>query len=919
MASDPHKPLRDDVHLLGELLGETLRIHEGDALFNRVERVRAIAKAAHAGEAGAFDLLADVLGDMPIEAAVPVARAFAHFLALANIAEQHHRTRRRRDHARDADRHPQRGSCAETFARLIGAGVAPDTLADAVVSSRVELVLTAHPTEVVRRTLIQKYNRIASILAFRDRVDLTPVEHDDAIDGLRREIAAAWQSDEARARRISPLDEVRAGLIVFEETLWDAVPAYLRDVDRALRDATGRSLPLDATPIRFGSWIGGDRDGNPNVTPEVTRQATWLARWQAAALYLPEVEALRDELSMSRASPELADRAGGAREPYRVLLREVRDRLSATRELAEAQLGSAEGLRYEASDSPTPNADASSVAQPFRGASMAPPLRAAYLRVADLAEPLLLCHRSLEATGNQQIASGRLTDLLRRVTTFGLVLARLDLRQDSARHAEAVDWIFASRGDEYSSRSEEGRQRMLLTALAGARGAIDDLPLASAPEPVRDTVETFRTAAAIDGESLGAYVITMARQPSDVLAVEWLQHLAGGAARQRLVPLFETADDLDAAGRVLRTLFAAPWYRNRIANHQEVMIGYSDSAKDAGRFSAAWALYRAQEDIVATCREHGVALTLFHGRGGSVGRGGGPTYLAIQSQPPGSIDGTLRVTEQGEMIQAKFGLPDIAVRTMEVYTTATVEATLKPPLAPDPRWRSAMDRAATEARDAYRRIVREHPRFVEYFRSATPEPELRAINIGSRPARRPSPSSTGGAQDGIESLRAIPWQFAWTQTRLLLASWLGVEAALGEAAARGSEPPLDAMYDGWPFFRSTIDLIEMVLAKADSRIAALYDRELVPPDLRPLGEALRAKLDAATAAVLRVTRHRQLVENNPVLRRSIDVRNPYVDPINLVQIELLRRLRSGGDRDERLQRAFVVTVNGIAAGLRNTG
>jgi len=350
-----------------------------------------------------------------------------------------------------------------------------------------------------------------------------------------------------------------------------------------------------------------------------------------------------------------------------------------------------------------------------------------------------------------------------------------------------------------------------------------------------------------------------------------------------------------------------------------VMIGYSDSAKDAGRFSAAWALYRAQEDIVATCREHGVALTLFHGRGGSVGRGGGPTYLAIQSQPPGSIDGTLRVTEQGEMIQAKFGLPDIAVRTMEVYTTATVEATLKPPLAPDPRWRSAMDRAATAARDAYRRIVREHPRFVEYFRSATPEAELRAINIGSRPARRPSPSSTGGAQDGVESLRAIPWQFAWTQTRLLLASWLGVEAALGEAAARGSEPPLDAMYDGWPFFRSTIDLIEMVLAKADSRIAALYDRELVPPDLRPLGEALRAKLDAATASVLRVTRHRQLVENNPVLRRSIDVRNPYVDPINLVQIELLRRLRSGGDRDERLQRAFVVTVNGIAAGLRNTG
>jgi phosphoenolpyruvate carboxylase len=887
MNSDPHKPLRDDVHLLGELLGEALRAHEGEALFDRVERVRAIAKAAHAGEAGAFDLLADVLGNMPIDAAVPVARAFAHFLALANIAEQHHRIRRRRDHAREADRHPQRGSCAETFARLIASGVGHDTLADAVISSRVELVLTAHPTEVVRRTMIQKYNRIASTLAFRDRVDLTPAERNDAIEALRREIAAAWQTDEARERRVSPLDEVRAGLVVFEETLWDAVPAYLREVDRALHDATGRSLSLDSTPIRFGSWIGGDRDGNPNVTPEVTRRATWLARWQAADLYLREIEALRDELSLSQASPGLSARAGGAREPYRAVLREVRDRLLATRTLAAAQAEETNQLQWS---------------------------EHAYRRAVDFAEPLLLCHRSLQATGNHRIAGGRLTDLLRRVATFGLVLARLDLRQDSSRHAEAVDWIFRSRGSEYASRSEEDRQRLLLAALAAAPSPIEDLPLDRAPDSVRDVIETFRTAASIDAESLGAYVITMTRHASDVLAVEFLQRLARTKHPQHVVPLFETVEDLEASGRVLRTLFAMPWYRNRINGYQEVMVGYSDSAKDAGRFSAAWALYCAQEQIVGACREHGVRLTLFHGRGGSVGRGGGPTYLAIQSQPPGSIDGALRVTEQGEMIQAKFGLPDIAVRTMEVYTTATVEATLMPPPAPDPRWRAAMDCAAAAGRGAYRRIVRDHPRFVEYFRTSTPEPELRAINIGSRPARRPSRGN-----DGVESLRAIPWQFAWTQTRLLLASWLGVEAALGDAFAREREPRPEEMYDAWPFFRSTIDLIEMVLAKADARIAALYDRELVPPDLQPLGEELRAMLDAATSAILRVTRHRELVENNPVLRRSIDVRNPYVDPINLVQIELLRRLRSGGDGDQRLQRAFVVTVNGIAAGLRNTG
>jgi phosphoenolpyruvate carboxylase len=358
-------------------------------------------------------------------------------------------------------------------------------------------------------------------------------------------------------------------------------------------------------------------------------------------------------------------------------------------------------------------------------------------------------------------------------------------------------------------------------------------------------------------------------------------------------------------------LFALPWYRARIAGHQEVMVGYSDSAKDAGRFSAAWALYCAQEQVVAACARHGVRLTLFHGRGGSVGRGGGPTHLAIRSQPPGSINGRLRVTEQGETIQAQFGLPDIAVRTMEVYTTATLEATLTPAAQPAPEWRTAMDRLSERARTSYRAVVYRHPQYLEYFHAATPEPELRGVRIGSRPARR-------GDGVGVESLRAIPWQFAWTQTRLLLASWLGVDDALDESITRGDGALLKTMYQRWPFFQSTLDLIEMVLAKADPRIAAEYDRRLVPADLRPLGHDLRSRLARATAAVLAITGHREPVDATPVLRRSIDVRNPYVDPINLVQIELLARLRQAQDAPE-LVRAFVVTVNGIAAGLRNTG
>ena len=881
MSADPHQPLRDDVRLLGEVLGRVLRHHEGDEIFERVEHVREAAKMARTSD-DELERIDQLLREMPMASALTVARAFAHFLTLANIAEQHHRVHRRRDHARDPHGQPQRGSSAETFVRLRNAGVSADALAAAILSMRVELVFTAHPTEIVRRTLLQKHNRIAEILAFRDRPDLTPDELDESLADLQREIAAAWQTDEVRRERVSPLDEVRAGLVVFEQSLWNALPQYLRAVDRALGATTSTPLPRGAAPIRFGSWIGGDRDGNPNITAEVTRQATWLARWQAADLYLKDVVALRSELSLSQrhASDELRARVGEAHEPYRVLLAEVRDRLRATRDLAEEAL-----------------------------AESAPKLTgvAPYLSADELAEPLELCFRSLVSTGNEVIAAGRLTDIVRRVTTFGVTLARLDLRQEAQRHTAAVDWIAQSAGlGRYTTLSEPERQRLLVQHLEAGDVRLEDLSMTTADEQTREVLDTFRVAARIHPESLGAYVITMASAASDVLAVEFLQMAAAASHPQRVVPLFETLRDLENAGAIMRDLLAVPWYRNRIAGHQEVMIGYSDSAKDAGRLSADWALYRAQEEVVAAAEQHGVRLTLFHGRGGSIGRGGGPTYLAIQSQPPGSIRGTLRATEQGEMIQAKFGLVDIAIRTLEVYTTATLEAALAPQPHPKDEWRACMDHVADRARATYRSLVYEDPRFIPYFHTATPEPELGQISIGSRPARR-SPGK------GVESLRAIPWQFAWTQTRLMLPSWLGIEDAL----TSGADGMLKEMYARWAFFASTIDLVEMTLAKADSRIAARYD-SLAPDELRPLGLDVRQRLARAVDAVLSVTGHRALLEANSVLRRSIDVRNPYVDPINLVQVELLRRLRAP-DPDASLFDAFVVTVNGIAAGMRNTG
>jgi phosphoenolpyruvate carboxylase len=873
--SDRQQPLRDDIRLLGTLLGETLRAEEGPQLFDAVERVRALAKTD-------FAALDKTLRELELGEALNVARAFAHFLSLANIAEQHHRVRRRRDHERTADT-PQRGSFQDSFSQLLAAGVTPDALFEQVRALQIELVLTAHPTEIVRRTLRQKARHMAALLERRDRPDLTPAERAAVLDALRREITAAWATSEARPGGLTPRDEVIGGLGVIEQTLWDAVPQHLRTLDRALREATGRPLPVEAAPIRFGSWIGGDRDGNPTVTPEVTLQACLLARWIAADLYWRDIDALRSELSMKDGSVELQARVGNASEPYRALLKEVRDRLAYTRDC----LG--------------------------RGSIDAH----AYTQPEDLLEPLELCRRSLQQTGAEIVAEGRLLDVIRRVACFGLSLVRLDLRQHAHRHAEALDTITQHLGLGSYAAWDESERRAFLSRASQDEGRMIRAALeANVPFPaeVRDVIDTFRTAATLPPGSLGAYVISMASNASDVLAVEVLQRASGVRPPLRVVPLFETLTDLGRAGASINDLLGIDWYRERTDRRQEVMIGYSDSAKDGGRLAAAWALYTAQEDVVAACAARGVHLTLFHGRGGTVDRGGGPARLAIQSQPPGSVKGSLRVTEQGEAIDAKFGILGIALRTLEDYATATLASSLQPASDPEQRWRGRMRQLAETSRATYRRIVHESPEFNAYFWAATPEAEIGQIKIGTRPARR----APADGSRSVEGLRAIPWVFAWTQTRLMLPAWLGVGEALDEAVRDGQLDELTEMYDRWPFFRATIDLIEMVLAKASPHISERYDRALVPERLWPVGDDLRERLRRTVAGVLAVTRHTELVEHNPALRRSIDVRNPYVDPINLVQIEILRRLRRAGE-DKVLREALLVTVNGVAAGMRNTG
>jgi phosphoenolpyruvate carboxylase len=877
--------LRDDVRTLGSLLGEVLREQAGHMLYERVEQVRALSKRARGGDEKAAESLSNVLAELPVGEAFPVARAFSLFLMLANIAETHHRLRAPNaaspaSSVPAAQEGPGPGDCMGSFGALLRGGVAPEQLHATVSQLRIELVLTAHPTQVLRRSLLQRYNEIAAILERRDAgVDTFNVE-----ESLRRQLTIIWDTDEVIRNKPTPAVEAKGGLTVLEQVVWHALPVWLRRVDDALRAHTGSGLPLEAAPVRFGSWMGGDRDGNPNVTAQTTLECHRLGRWMAADLFYKEVDVLRGELSMRSCNAELRARVGDTREPYRALLRDVRERLHATRERMQALLDGVE-----------------------------PGSAPYYHDDRELWDVLMLCYRSLGDVGQEVVAGGRLLDLIRRLRCFGLTMVRLDLRQDSDRHAEALDEITRYLGlPAYLEMNEADRQAFLLKELTSKRPLLaEDMPLS---DDAREVVNTFRMARQIGPDGLGAYIISMARQPSDVLAVELLQKAVGNAHPQRVVPLFETIDDLQRAGAVMRQLFLMPWYKAHIRGQQEIMVGYSDSAKDGGRLTANWWLYKAQEEVVRVCQENQVHPTLFHGRGGTVARGGGPTHLAIQSQPPGSIDGSLRVTEQGEMIQAKFADPRIAVRTLETYVAATVDATLAPPRAPEDSWRVRIEELSEVACDSYRAVVRGTPRFVEYFRHATPEQELGALNIGSRPARR----KRGG---GIESLRAIPWIFAWTQNRLNLPSWLGVGQCLDRALANGHKAELEQMYAEWPFFRATIDLIEMVVAKADPTSSARYDRRLVPSDLQGLGETLRGELQTTIDRILEVSGHARLLETYPEGRLSLEARNPYIDPINLLQIELLRRLRQAEDAEPspEVWEAFVMTVNGIAAGMRNTG
>ena len=855
-------PLRDDVRRLGEVLGQVIAADRGNAFLAQIEEIRRLAKAARSGSESDWAKLSAFLADIPARDMVDVARAFNQFLNLANIAEQHHQTR------------PEQDS-------LVQLSLPQHPALDATLSDLdIELVLTAHPTEVLRRTMIQKYDAIAEMLTTRDLEGAS--EANDA--ALFRVIAEAWHTDEIRHTRPSPQDEARWGFAVVESSLWHALPAFLREVDHALLESGLQTLPLQAAPIRFATWMGGDRDGNPNVTAEVTREVLMLARWMAADLFLRDIDQLHSSLSMRRCSEALREVVGDSGEPYRELLKQVRERLLHTREWAADRAAGTD-------------VDDDRV----------------YLRSDQLFESLELCYRSLNECGMQAIADGPLLDTLRRVRAFGVHLVRLDVRQDAERHTELLDEItrylkIFRDGASFADWPEAERQRFLLSELENRR------PLFPADWPVSadgaEVLDTCRVIARGDGAGIAQYVISMATSPSDVLAVILLLRECGLTRNLPVVPLFETLSDLEGAAHSIDALLSIPWYREYVHDYQQVMIGYSDSAKDAGQFAAAWAQYQAQERLVEVAARHGVRLVLFHGRGGAVGRGGGPASEAILSQPPGSVAGSLRVTEQGEMIRWKLGAPKLALQNFRRYLSATLKATLEPPPPPSEEWRDRIGAMSQTAVSAYRAVVREDDSFVDLLRSLTPEQELGILALGSRPARR-KPTA------GIESLRAIPWVFAWTQVRLMLPAWLGTQSALAEAMQTRPEQ-LTQMLE-WPFYRMQTDMLEMVVAKADGQLARYYAQRLADESQQQTVDRLCAELDDLTANLLRLTNQSYLLADDPQLAQSLRVRNTYLDPLHLLQAELLARWRGKGAELEAVERALKVTMAGIASGLRNTG
>ncbi|HWF73897.1 MAG TPA: phosphoenolpyruvate carboxylase [Solirubrobacteraceae bacterium] len=893
-----------DETLLTEVLDEVVRRSNGEAALELHNRAVALSSEALNIPGNAADRLAALVAELDLDDSELLVRSLTRWFQLVNLAEDNDRVRRLRRRDLEEAPAPRRGSLREAISRLAKRGVSADELQVLLRRAELRLVMTAHPTEARRRTTLEKLERIFRVLRELD-------ERPDAdLEEARRQILATvqelWGSDELRAITLTVLDEVRGGLVHFVTTIADTVPRVYRDLERALAEFYP-DHEFEVPPLlAFGSWIGGDRDGNPNVTPQTTVETLELMRAMCLRFLQERVELLAGRLSLSdRISgpaaglapilergeelyPELAVQlaAINPEEPYRRALTFLRERVRATR-------------RHEAG---------------------------AYAEPAELLGDLRRVERSLRDGGGSLTATGDLHDVIRQVEVFGFHFARLDIREHARIHRRSLHEIYASLGicDDYASLPEEERIARLAGDIADRRPLIpSDITGFSAS--TQETVETFRMLhSALAGDHRGAvqtYIVSGTEGPADLLEVLLLMketsltNAGGEEAMLRIVPLFEAGATLEAAPATMDVLLSQPVYRaalRSMGDEQEVMIGYSDSNKDVGYVASGWGAYRAQVRTAEVISRHGATWVFFHGRGGAVGRGGGPTNAAIYALPPGTVQGRLKMTEQGEVLAAKYGVPEIAHRELELAASATLTAGLRPTSERRAAFEEVMQEMSASSEQTYRALVHEDPDFVRFFTTVTPVDEISRLRLGSRPAKR-------RPDGGIDDLRAIPWVFAWTQSRIVLPAWLGLGTALVAARERHGLELLQEMAAEWPFFATLLLNAEMACAKADARIAERYTLLWDDTPARErIWEALVDELEHSRTELGLVLRSERLLDRQPVLQASIDRRGPFVAPLSFVQLELLRRLRAGAI-DDQLGRISLLTINGIASGLRNTG
>ena len=909
------EPLREDIRLLGGLLGDVIREQEGQEVLDLVEQSRKRAFAVRRQEEDR-EAFAAIFDGLPTQQALHVIRAFSLFALLANLAEDLHRERRRALHMA-AGEPAQDGSLAATFSKLGDAQLSDEQVSDALAGATVVPVITAHPTETRRRTVFQTQSRIKEVMRDRERMSFTTAQEVDALREIKRQVITLWNTALIRLQRVQITDEIEVGLRWFSESLFQVMP----EINARVRSELGERYPSSGVGqepvLRAGSWIGGDRDGNPNVNAEVVATATGRAAQAALQHYLSELAKLEDELSFSirmiEVSEELlalaANNGPDSRddEPFRKTIRWIRGRLSATH---------------------------TQFFDEWFQDTVEVPGAPAYVSPEELLADLDVIDTTLRAGANELVADDRLLALREAVRTFGFHLYGLDLRQNSDMHEQTIAELFAWAGvhPDYLSLDEDERVELLTAELAVRR------PLAG-PGAVfseQTTKELGITAAAalavrtFGPEAVPNHVISMCTSVSDMLETAVLLKEAGlldpgidgpgATCSVNIVPLFETIEDLQVSASTLRAALAVPAYRQLVDSKdglQEVMLGYSDSNKDGGYMAANWALYRAELDLVEVAEEAGIRLRLFHGRGGTVGRGGGPSYEAILAQPPGAVRGSLRLTEQGEIIAAKYAEVPLATRNLEALVSATLEASLLDVegLGDDTdEAYTAMDEIAALAREAYADLVHRTDGFVQYFTTATPVSEIGAMNIGSRPASRKQTKE-------ISDLRAIPWVMSWSLSRVMLPGWYGTGAALeqwvGDDEAKLAR--LRSYYERWPFFQTVMSNLAQVMAKSDLGIAERYSRLVEDEALR---ERVFGKIvtehERTQRMFARVTGHDDLLWDNANLKRSVFNRFPYLEPLNHLQVELLRRYRSG-DEDPQVQRGILLTMNGLATALRNSG